>query len=363
MTTTRPIELGWFLPTAGDSTAFGVADAAVDSSPEFFSRVVAAAETAGFEYLLIPVANQCWEAYITGAFVAAQSKKIAPLIAARPGYVNPVLLAKMIATFDQMSGGRICVNLIAGQADEEIMSEGVKFNKEDRYALMEEEVAIMKALWTADGPVHFEGRFHHVDGASINPKPLQQPYPRFYLGGGSEEAWNLSAKHSDVHLFWGDTPERISENIADIRARAATHGRDQAIGFGMRLQIICRETEQEALEAADQLIENIPEALRERLKRMTASSKANQRVQELAAEKGLWIAPHLWTGLTRFRPGAGIAVVGNPQQCAHTLQLFIDAGCDSFCLSGYLHDEEAERFGRMVRPMLAQQNPGRLPAP
>ena len=101
-----------------------------------------------------------------------------------------------------------------------------------------------------------------------------------------------------------------------------------------------------------------PEAARERLKDSTYNSEANRRVQELVAEKGLWIAPHLWSGLTRFRPGAGIAVVGNPEQCAATLQQFIDVGCHSFCLSGYLHDEEAERFGRLVYPLLATQNPG-----
>ena len=189
---------------------------------------------------------------------------------------------------------------------------------------------------------------------------MQQPHPRFYLGGGSEEAWNLSAKHSDVHLFWGDTPERISANIDEIRDRAAQHGRADAIGFGMRLQIVCRETESEAMEAADQLIRHIPEAARDLLKQRVANSKANQRVQELAAEKGLWIAPHLWTGLTRFRPGAGIAVVGDPDQCAATLQQFVDAGCHSFCLSGYLHHEEAERFGRWVLPRLAERNPGRI---
>ena len=91
-------------------------------------------------------------------------------------------------------------------------------------------------------------------------------------------------------------------------------------------------------------------------------SAANQRVQELAREYGDLIMPHLWTGITKVRPGAGIAVVGDPQQCAATLQQFIDAGCHSFCLSGYLHDEEAERFGRLIRPLLAQRNPGRLAA-
>ena len=92
------LEFGWFLPTAGDSSAFGVPEASIPVDAEHMQRVVDAAESAGFEYLLIPVAGACWDAYMTGAFIAATSKTIAPLIAARPGYINPVLLAKMIAT-------------------------------------------------------------------------------------------------------------------------------------------------------------------------------------------------------------------------------------------------------------------------
>ena len=152
--------------------------------------------------------------------MAARSSTIKPLIAARPGYINPVLLAKMISTFDQMSGGRICINLIAGQNESEVEAEGVRYAKEERYALMEEEVSILKALWTARGPVHFEGKFHTLSGAHIRPRPLQQPFPKFYLGGGSRQAWEMSAKHSDVHLFWGDLPERIAANIAEIRQMA-----------------------------------------------------------------------------------------------------------------------------------------------
>ncbi len=345
-----PLEFGWFLPTAGDTTAYGVPEAGIDVTPEYLSKVAKTAEESGFDYILIPVDRACWEAYITGAFVTANTSKISSLIAARPGYINPVLLAKMISAFDQMSDGRICVNLIAGQADEEVKSEGVTYTKEERYALMDEEVTIMKLLWAEQGPVDFEGYFHQIKGASINPKPSRQP--RFYLGGGSAAAWELSAKHSDVHLFWGDMPEQIAQNISELRSLAARHERETELEFGMRLQIICRESEAEALQAAEDLIQHIPETRRDLLKIRVAGSEANQRVQELAAEKGLWIAPHLWTGLTRFRPGAGIAVVGDPQQCADTLQQFIDAGCTSFCLSGYLHDEEAERFGRLVRPLL-----------
>jgi alkanesulfonate monooxygenase len=358
----RPLEFGWYLPTHGDTTAYGVAAAEVAGSPELCERVVSAAEAAGFEYLLIPVGSTCWEAWISGAFMAARSQTIKPLIAARPGYINPVLLAKMISTFDQMSGGRICVNLIAGQNESEVVAEGVCRAKEERYALMEEEVSILKALWTAPGPLDFKGRFHTLSGARVRPRPLQKPYPKFYLGGGSREAWEISAKHSDVHLFWGDLPERIASNIAEIRALARPHGRENEIGFGMRLQIICRDNETDAWEAADILVRNATERLKEERRTLYNNSVANLRVQQLAREYGDLLLPHLWTGITRVRPGAGIAVVGNPAQCADTLQQFIDAGCHSFCLSGYLHDEEAERFGRLVRPILAENNRGRLAA-
>ncbi|HMH72871.1 MAG TPA: LLM class flavin-dependent oxidoreductase, partial [Bradyrhizobium sp.] len=265
-------------------------------------------------------------------------------------------------TFDQMSGGRICINLIAGQNESEVEGEGVRYAKEERYELMEEEVSILKALWTTRGPVNFEGKFHKLSGAHIKPRPLQQPFPKFYLGGGSRQAWGLSAKHSDVHLFWGDLPERIAANIAEIRAMARAHDRENTIGFGMRLQVICRENEKDAWEAADILVRNSTERQKQDMKTLYNNSAANQRVQQLAREHGDLLLPHLWTGITRVRPGAGIAVVGNPSQCADTLQQFIDAGCHSFCLSGYLHDEEAERFGRLIRPILAENNRGRLAA-
>jgi alkanesulfonate monooxygenase len=130
----------------------------------------------------------------------------------------------------------------------------------------------------------------------------------------------------------------------------------------MRLQIVCRETEEEAWDAAHALVAGVTESQTAFVRNHYASSAANRRVQELAREHGELIGPHLWTGITKVRPGAGIAIVGNPRQCADTLQQYIDLGCDSFCLSGYLHDEEAERFARLVRPLLVERNGARMPA-
>ncbi len=249
----RPLEFGWYLPTHGDTTAYGVAAAQVAGSPaELCDRVGAGGRSGRLRISADPGRPDLLVSLDLRARsrMAARSSTIKPLIAARPGYINPVLLAKMISTFDQMSGGRICVNLIAGQNESEVEGEGVRYAKEERYALMEEEVSILKAIWTTRGPLNFAGKFHTLSGAHIRPRPLQQPYPKFYLGGGSRQAWEMSAKHSDVHLFWGDLPERIAANIAEIRQMASAHGREEKIGFGMRLQVICREDEKDAWQAA-----------------------------------------------------------------------------------------------------------------
>jgi len=358
----RPLEFGWYLPSNGDTTSYASGADVVPPGTPMFDRVVAAAEAAAFEYMLVPVAVPCWEAWVTTAFMAGRSSSIRMLVAARPGYVNPVMLAKMVTTFDQLTEGRIAVNLIAGQSEAENAADGIPYGKEDRYALMAEEVSIMKALWTAEGPIDWDGRFHRLRGARVLPAPFQRPHPRFYLGGGSRQAWEISAAHADVHLFWGDRPETIAGQIAEIRTMAAAAEREAELGFGMRLQIICRETEALAWEAAHELVRDVGEERSAAVRANVANSVANQRIQALLTETGGLIAPNLWAGLARVRQGAGVAVVGDPAQCAAVLQRFIDIGCHSFCLSGYLHDEEAERFGRWVRPILHQGNAGRMEA-
>ena len=357
----RQLEFGWYLPTNGDTIAFSDPDASAPPSPDMLERIILAAEDAKFEFILIPVVHTCWEAIVIASFLAAKTTNIKPLIAAKPGYINPVLFAKMMATLDQMTNGRLAINLIAGQAEAEFKADGIPYTKEQRYALMAEEVAIMKKLWTSTEPFDFDGTFHTLQQTSIVPNIVQKPYPKFYLGGGSPEAADISARHSDVHLFWGDTPERISANIAQIRELAAQHGRRDDIGFGMRLQVMCRESEEDAWEAARRLVEHGDEASRQDIVTRTQTSAANQRVQELAREHGEMIGPNLWTGITKVRAGAGIAVVGNPEQCAAQLQAFIDVGCHSFCLSGFPHDDAAAGFAKLVRPILAEKNKGRMP--
>ena len=357
-----PLEFGWFLPTRGDTDDYGD-PLKIAAGSEMFERVTKAAEDAGFEYMLVPVGHQCWDAWMTASLMIGRTKSIKMLVAAKPKYINPVLLAKMISTCDQLSGGRISINLIAGQSEAENVAEGINLPKDQRYEVMDEEVMILKKLWASDGkPIDFDGKHYTLKGAELAAPIYQKPHPKFYLGGGSGQAAEISAKHSDVHLFWGDTTERITANMTELKALAARHGRADKLGFGMRLQIVCREKEADAWEAAEGLVRNVTEDRERYIREHYAASVANQRVQELRRTKGDLIAPNLWSGLARARPGAGICIVGNPQQCADVLQQYINIGCQSFCLSGYLHDAEAWRFKTMVRPILAERNTGRMVA-
>ena len=319
-----------------------------------FERVALSAEKAGFDFMLVPVSPICWDAWITAAYLAGRTSKLKYLVAIKPGFLHPVAHAKMIATFDQLTQGRIYLNMIAGLSPQDAHAEGQLADKEARYDQLLEEVRLIKRLWAEQGVEH-TGKYYQVHGPMIVPALVQKPSPKFFLGGGSEQALDISAEHSDMHLFWGDYPERIAEQIKDIRQRAAKHGREDKIRFGMRLQVFCRETEEEAWAAAESLIAsasqlggaNVAEIIRKK-----TDSAANDRMVQLSHTVGRKLTPHLWTGITEVRPGAGVAVVGNPQQVAAQLQEFVDAGCSGFCLSGYLHDDEAERFGRLVMPLL-----------
>jgi alkanesulfonate monooxygenase len=306
----------------------------------------------------VPVEVGCWEAWITCSMIAAHTKRLKPLLAARPGYIVPTMMAKMVSTFDQLSGGRVSINLIAGPGGAQQAMDGITYVHDERYEVMDEGVQIMKRVWTEREPVSYTGKHFEIDNAVVLPRPLQEPHPLFYIGGESDAARDVGAKHANVFLVWGDTVEKTAKKIEEIRARAAGYGRADDLAFGMRLQIVVRDTEDEAWEAADALIADTTDEMRARREKMWEQSQANDRMWELTKSEDYRIAPHLWSGISTVRPGAGVAVVGDPRQVADTLQQFVDIGCTEFCLSGCPHAREAERFGRLVMPLSA----GRLAA-
>ena len=375
--TDSDVHFGWFLPTWGDTAAFGVPSAARPRTLSYFVKVAQAAEDAGMEYSLVPVQVNCYEAWITCAMVVANTVKLKALVAARPQFFAPSVMAKMITTFDQLSGGRVLINLIAGGDKAEMLGDGDFIrnngnwelrNHDQRYEIMDESCDIMRQLWTSEEPINYDGKWFHLENSIVQPRPFQQPYPAFYLGGLSPAAKEVSAKHVNVFLLWGDTHEKIAEEIADVRHYAAKHGRENEVRCGMRLQVIVRETEEEAWDAAWGLIEHATDAQRNRAGNTWQESQANLRVRELTKQEGFRLTCncrrcqsmggcHLWAGIATVRPGAGVSIVGNPEQVAETIRGFMDIGCSDFCLSGYPHDEAAEYFGRLVTPQFKKMEP------
>ena len=357
------IHFGWFIPTAGDGRGYGDREGQIPPGIDLFMDVAQAAEDAGFEFALVPVEAGCWDAWIVCSMIAARTNRLKLLVAARPGYILPTMTAKMVTTFDQLTAGRVYINLIAGPGGAKQAAEGITYDHDERYAVMDESVTIMKRVWTEAEPVTHHGPHFDLEGATVLPRPYQQPHPPFYIGGESEAARDLGAKHANVYLFWGDTIEKTAEKIEEIRGRAAAYGRTDELRFGMRLQIVVREYEDDAWAAADALIANATDEARRRRELLWEQSEANDRMWELTKLEDFRVAPHLWSGLSTVRPGAGVAIVGNPQQVAEALDQFIAIGCTEFCLSGNPHAEEATRFGELVMPYFASRRPAELIAP
>ncbi|MGA7814823.1 LLM class flavin-dependent oxidoreductase, partial [Caballeronia sp.] len=171
-----PLSMGWFCPSLGDTTAFSDPSKSIPQSLEHFERVAVAAENAGFDYMLLPVSSHCWDAWVAASFLVSRTSRIKALVAMKPGFIHPVAQAKMISTFEQLSNGRLYMNLIAGISEKDALAEGQLGEKELRYEQLEEEVVLIKRLLTEE-QVEFDGKYYHVNKPLIIPKTVQRPYP------------------------------------------------------------------------------------------------------------------------------------------------------------------------------------------
>ncbi len=197
--------------------------------------------------------------------------------------------------------------------------------------------------------------------------PVQRPHPPVYFGGSSEAAHALAAEQVDTYLTWGEPPAAVAEKIADVRRRAARHGR--TVRFGIRLHVIVRETEDAAWQAADTLISKLDDdtVARAQAAFRKMDSAGQQRMAALHANgigrsrAELEISPNLWAGVGLVRGGAGTALVGDPHTVAARMREYADLGIDTFVLSGYPHLEEAYRFAELVFPLLPRAVRDTLP--
>ena len=358
----------WFLPTGGDSRglasgahgtgigaegAHSTAAAPGNRAPtlDYLTVLAQAVDALGYEGVLTPTGAHCADAWIVTAALIGATKRLKFLVAFRPGLVEPALAAHMAATFQQLSGGRLLLNVVTGSSSAEQRAYGDRADHDARYGRAAEFLQVVQRLWTGEQFDH-RGAFYDLAGAHLRQPPA--PLPEVYLGGSSDAALPVAAEHADCYLTWGEPPAQVAEKIGRVRQLADARGRK--IRFGLRIHVITRDTEEQAWADADRLVAGLDDAtIAAGQKRLgTLESVGQQRMIALhgGSRDNLVVAPNLWAGVGLVRGGAGTALVGSHEQVAERITEYQAAGIDEFILSGYPHLEEAYAFAEGVRPLL-----------
>lgn len=344
-----PCEVSWFAALCDDDyEQLGVVDPGLRSSWEHCRSIVRAAESSGFDNILLPSGYALGiDAVAFAAGLAECTSRMRLLVAVRCGEMWVPQLARQIATLDRMLGGRLTVNIISSEMP------GETLDGPARYRRTAETMGVLRSL--LDGRrVDQDGEFVtvHLDPPRID--TLSGRCPALYFGGLSEEAREVAARHADVYLMWPDTIDVIAALVDEMRERAAVHGR--TLRFGFRSHVVVRETEHEARKAADHIVAALDDETGAAIRAKSLDSRSvgvrrQAELREASAGDG-FVEPHLWTGIGRGRSGCGAAIVGNPGQVAEKIEAYRSIGIDAFILSGYPHLGECERFGRTVLPLL-----------
>ena len=362
------MKIFWFIPTHGDSRYLGTSKGARQVDHAYMKQIAVAVDNLGYEGVLIPTGRSCEDPWLTAASLIDATKNLKFLVALRPGVTTPALTARMAATFDRLSGGRILLNLVTGGDEQELKGDGVYEDHATRYQTAAEYTTIWREILTRShtGESYtFHGERLSVDDAKLLYPPVQKPYPPLWFGGSSEAAVELATDQVDTYLTWGEPPAAVKEKIAMVREKAKAKGRE--LNYGIRLHVIVRETNEEAWKAAEELIQYVDDATiaAAQAKFKTMDSVGQRRMAELhnGDRSKLEVSPNLWAGVGLVRGGAGTALVGDPETVAARIQEYADLGISTFIFSGYPHLEESIRFAELVFPLLPLETRQKLVQP
>ncbi|GAA3888355.1 FMNH2-dependent alkanesulfonate monooxygenase [Gibbsiella dentisursi] len=352
------INVFWFLPTHGDGRYLGTAKGGRPVDLAYLQQVALAADNLGYYGVLIPTGKSCEDSWLVAAALAPLTRRLRFLVAVRPGLQPPSLAARMAATLDRLSEGRLLINVVTGGDPVENKGDGIFLSHAERYAVTQEFLQVYQRLLAGE-KVDFIGEHIHVEGAEVLFPPVQENGPPLYFGGSSPEAIDIAAQQIDTYLTWGEPVDLVAEKLAVVRQRAEQAGR--RLDYGIRLHVIVRETEEEAWAAADRLIAHLDDdtiaAAQKIFSRMDSTGQQRMSALHGGSRDALRIGPNLWAGVGLVRGGAGTALVGNPQQVAERIREYQALGITNFIFSGYPHLEEAHRFAELVMPLLPLAHP------
>ncbi len=336
------MRFGYWLPVFGGWLR-NVENENMEASWPYVKRLAQRSEQIGFEVTLLAELNlndikgpqaPSLDAWSTAAALAAVTERLELMVAVRPTFHNPALLAKQASNIDHISGGRVSLNVVSSWWADEARKYGVHFEQhDDRYARTSEWLDVVNGVWSRD---HFSysGKYYRVEDNILQPKPVSKPRPTLYAGGESPAAKELIAEKCDAYLMHGDPPERVREKIRDLRERRAKHNLP-AMKFGVAGYAIVRETEREAQEE----IRRITDV------RQSAAGYANYQQWLAGTQLEQRVSLEDYSVSNR---GLRSGLAGTPEQVAERIAQFEAAGVDLLLLQFSPQLEEMERFAAAV---------------
>ena len=333
---------GYWLPVFGGWLR-NVADESMEATWSYVKRLAQRSEQIGFDLTLIAELNlndikgveaPSLDAWSTAAALAAVTEKIELMVAVRPTFHLPALLAKQAANIDHISNGRLTINVVSSWWADEARQYGVAFEQhDDRYSRTSEWLDVLDGVWKQDH-FSFSGKYYRLENNVLEPKPVAKPRPTLYAGGESPAAKELIAEKCDAYLMHGDPPERVAEKIADMRNRREKHALPP-LKFGVAGYAIVRETEQEAQDELQRITDV----------RQSAAGYANYQQWLAGTQLEQQVSLQDYSVSNR---GLRSGLVGTPEQVAEKLAAFEAAGVDLVLLQFSPQLEEMERFGEAV---------------
>lgn len=333
---------GYWLPVFGGWLR-NVEDEGMEATWEYNSRLARRSEEIGFDLTLIAELNlndingveaPSLDAWSTAAALAAVTKKLELMVAVRPTFHQPALLAKQAANIDHISGGRLSLNVVSSWWADEAKKYGVHFEQhDDRYARTKEWLEVVDHVWKEDH-YSFEGKYYRVEDCVLQPKPVSQPRPVIYAGGESEAAKQMIAERCDAYVMHGDEPSRVKEKIADLSSRRDALGLPP-MKFGVAAYAIVRDTKEEAQKELARITD------------VKQSAAGYENYQQWLAGTQLEQQVSLADYSVSNR-GLRSGLIGTPDDVAERISEFEEAGVDLLLLQFSPQLEEMERFSESV---------------
>ncbi len=322
-------------------------DEGMSATWPYVKRLAQRSEELGFDLTLLAELNlndikgveaPALDAWSTAAALAAVTEKLELMVAVRPTFHQPALLAKQAANIDHISGGRLTLNVVSSWWADEAKMYGVHFEQhDDRYARTSEWLDVVDGVWSQNR-FSYAGNYYRVDNNVLEPKPVSQPRPTLYAGGESEAAKNLIAQKCDAYLMHGDPPERIAVKVADLKERRERFGLPP-MKFGVAGYAIVRDTEDEV------------QAELSRITDVKQSAAGYENYQQWLSGTQLEHQMSIEEYSVSNR-GLRTGIIGTPAQVRDQVRRFEEAGVDLFLLQFSPQIAEMERFSeQIIRPM------------